>query len=50
MALAFWKLAAIVEGAYAQYVAGRLDTDYARALADDVPRLLDEAASFAFAP
>jgi aminoglycoside phosphotransferase (APT) family kinase protein len=47
MALAFWKLAAIVEGAYAQYLDGRLTTDYARRLGDDVPRLLDEAASFA---
>jgi aminoglycoside phosphotransferase (APT) family kinase protein len=47
MALAFWKLAAIVEGAYAQYLDGRLTSDYARRLGDDVPRLLDEAASFA---
>ena len=47
MALAFWKLAAIVEGAYAQYLAGRLRSDYARQLGDDVPRLLDEAASAA---
>jgi len=47
MALAFWKLAAIVEGAYAQYLDGRLTTDYARRLGDDVPRLLDEAAAFA---
>ena len=44
MALAFWKLAAIVEGAYAQYLDGRLTTDYARRLGDDVPRLLEEAA------
>jgi aminoglycoside phosphotransferase (APT) family kinase protein len=47
MALAFWKLAAIVEGAYAQHLAGELDTAYARALEQDVPRLLDEAAGFA---
>jgi hypothetical protein len=46
MALAFWKLAAIVEGAYAQYLDGRLTSDYARALGEDVPRLLDEAAGF----
>jgi aminoglycoside phosphotransferase (APT) family kinase protein len=46
MALAFWKLAAIVEGAYAQHLAGRLQSDYARRLADDVPRLLEEAAAF----
>ena len=44
MVLAFWKLAAIVEGAYAQYLDGRLTTDYARRLGDDVPRLLEEAA------
>lgn len=46
MTLAFWKLAAIVEGAYAQFLAGRLDSDYARGLADDVPLLLEEAAAF----
>jgi aminoglycoside phosphotransferase (APT) family kinase protein len=47
MALAFWKLAAIVEGAYAQYVDGRLDSRYARELEHDVPALLREAAGFA---
>lgn len=47
MALALWKLAAIVEGAYAQYLDGRLATDYARRLGDDVPRLLEEAAHHA---
>jgi aminoglycoside phosphotransferase (APT) family kinase protein len=46
MALAFYKLAAIVEGAYANYLAGRVNSDYARALADDVPLLLAEAARF----
>jgi aminoglycoside phosphotransferase (APT) family kinase protein len=50
MALAFWKLAAIVEGAYAQYLDGRLTTDYARRLGEDVPRLLDEAAAAAGLP
>jgi len=44
MAFACWKLAAIVEGAYAQHVRGELDTDYARALEHDVPALLQEAA------
>jgi aminoglycoside phosphotransferase (APT) family kinase protein len=44
MALALWRLAAIVEGAYAQYLDGRLRTEYARRLAEDVPRLLEEAA------
>lgn len=47
MALAFWKLAAIVEGAHLHYANGRLDTDYARALEYDVPALLAEARSFA---
>jgi aminoglycoside phosphotransferase (APT) family kinase protein len=47
MALAFWKLAAIIESAYAQYERGELDSDYARGLATDVPALLAEAASFA---
>lgn len=46
-ALALWKLAAIVEGAYARYLEGRLSTDYARRLGDDVPRLLEEAAAAA---
>jgi len=47
MAMAFWKLAAIVEGAYAQYTQGLLDTEYAVRLEHDVPALLDEAAGFA---
>ncbi len=42
-ALALYKLAAIVEGAYAQYRSGVLDTPYAAALEHDVPALLDEA-------
>jgi aminoglycoside phosphotransferase (APT) family kinase protein len=47
MAFAFWKLATIVEGAYAQYRAGRLDSAYARGLETEVPNLLTEAAGFA---
>jgi aminoglycoside phosphotransferase (APT) family kinase protein len=47
MALAFWKLAAIAEGAYAQHREGTLQTPYAAGLVDDVPRLLEEAAIFA---
>ncbi|MCW2994142.1 MAG: aminoglycoside phosphotransferase [Conexibacter sp.] len=47
MTLAFWKLATIVEGAYAQFLAGALTTPYARDLEHDVPRLLAEAATFA---
>lgn len=43
MALALWKLAAIVEGAYSQFVAGEVDSEYAAALEYDVPRLLAQA-------
>jgi aminoglycoside phosphotransferase (APT) family kinase protein len=46
MALALWKLAAIVEGAHLHYTAGRLDTDYARELEHGVPRLLADARAF----
>lgn len=47
MVLAFFKLAAIVEGAYARFLAGDVDSPYARALAQDVPRLLRDAAHLA---
>ncbi len=47
LAFGFWKLAAIIEGAYAQYVDGRLTSDYAAGLEHDVPALLREAAAFA---
>jgi aminoglycoside phosphotransferase (APT) family kinase protein len=47
MALAFWKLAAIVEGAHLHYTTGKLRSEYARALGDDVPRLLTQARAFA---
>ena len=43
MALALWKLAAIVEGAHLHFTTGRLQTDYARELEHDVPRLLAQA-------
>jgi len=43
MCFAFWRLAAIVEGAYGLYVAGTVDTPYARGLEYDVPALLEEA-------
>jgi aminoglycoside phosphotransferase (APT) family kinase protein len=46
MALAFWKLAAIVEGAHLHFTTGALQTDYARELEHDVPRLLAEARAF----
>jgi aminoglycoside phosphotransferase (APT) family kinase protein len=46
-AMAFYKLAMIVEGAYAQYLDGRLRPPYAAALEHDVPSLLREAAGFA---
>jgi aminoglycoside phosphotransferase (APT) family kinase protein len=47
MVLAFFKLAAIVEGAYARYLARDVDSPYARALGADVPRLLRDAAHLA---
>lgn len=49
MVLAFFKLAAIVEGAYARFLAGDVDSPYARALAQDVPALLRDAALLAAA-
>jgi aminoglycoside phosphotransferase (APT) family kinase protein len=47
MTLALWKLGAIVESAYAHHVAGRLNSEYARNLEHDVPRLFEEAADHA---
>jgi aminoglycoside phosphotransferase (APT) family kinase protein len=47
MVLAFFKLAAIVEGAYARYLCRDVDSPYARALGADVPRLLRDAAHLA---
>ncbi len=47
LCFAFWRLAAIVEGAYGLYLAGKVDTDYARGLEQDVPALLEEAAQAA---
>jgi aminoglycoside phosphotransferase (APT) family kinase protein len=44
LCFAFWRLAAIVEGAYGLYVQGKVNTDYARGLEWDVPALLHEAA------
>lgn len=43
--LAFWRLAAMVEGAYCLYRRGQVDTPYARGLEADVPALLREAAA-----
>jgi len=43
MCFAFWRLAAIVEGAYELFVAGKVDSAYARGLEYDVPALLEEA-------
>ncbi len=43
LCFAFWRLAAIVEGAYCLYRAGKVDTAYARGLEYDVPALLEEA-------
>lgn len=47
MCFAFWRLAAIVEGAYVLYREGKVDTPYARGLEYDVPALLQEAAAAA---
>ncbi|MFK8019933.1 MAG: phosphotransferase family protein [Pseudomonadales bacterium] len=44
MCFAFWRLAAIVEGAYQLYQNGTVDTEYAKGLEWDVPALLQEAA------
>jgi aminoglycoside phosphotransferase (APT) family kinase protein len=43
LCFAFWRLAAIVEGAYGLYLQGKVDTPYARGLEYDVPALLREA-------
>jgi aminoglycoside phosphotransferase (APT) family kinase protein len=43
MAFAFWRLAAIVEGAYCLYREGKVDSAYARELEYNVPALLAEA-------
>ena len=43
LAFAFWRLAAIVEGAYCLYAQGKVDSDYARDLEHNVPALLQEA-------
>ena len=43
IALAAWRLGAIVEGAYGLYVQGKVDTPYAAGLERDVPALLAEA-------
>lgn len=43
MTFAFWRLAAIVEGAYCLYAQGRVDSAYARSLEYNVPALLREA-------
>ncbi len=47
LCFAFWRLAAVVEGAYGLYLAGKVDTPYARGLEYDVPALLREAAAAA---
>ena len=43
VALAAWRLAAIVEGAYCLYQHGKVSTTYAASLERDVPALLQEA-------
>lgn len=46
-AFAFWRLAAIVEGAHVLFGRGLVDTPYARGLTQDVPALLAAAAEAA---
>jgi aminoglycoside phosphotransferase (APT) family kinase protein len=48
--LALFKLAAIIEAAWSQYLAGELRTGYAAALGHDVPALLAEACATAGLP
>jgi aminoglycoside phosphotransferase (APT) family kinase protein len=50
LCFAFWRLAAIVEGAYVLYRKGVVDDAYTRGLEHDVPRLLHEAATAAGLP
>jgi aminoglycoside phosphotransferase (APT) family kinase protein len=45
MTFALWKLAAIVEGAYTQFLQGKTTAVYARELRTDVPLLLSQAAA-----
>jgi aminoglycoside phosphotransferase (APT) family kinase protein len=47
LVFAFWRLAAIVEGAWVLRARGLVDSDYARRLEYDVPALLEEAARVA---
>jgi aminoglycoside phosphotransferase (APT) family kinase protein len=44
LCFSFWRLAAIVEGAYELYAQGKVKTPYAQGLEYDVPALLQEAA------
>jgi hypothetical protein len=43
MVLALFKLAAIVEGAYARFANGLDNDPWAKSLGEDVPRLLADA-------
>ena len=47
LCFAFWRLAAVVEGAFQLYRKGEIDSEYARGLEYDVPALLAEAAAAA---
>jgi aminoglycoside phosphotransferase (APT) family kinase protein len=47
LVLAGWKLATVMESAYANYTHGRTTSPVAKAMEHDVPRLLAEAAAFA---
>jgi aminoglycoside phosphotransferase (APT) family kinase protein len=47
MCLALWKLGAVIEGAYAHYVKGNVDSEYAKSLGTDIPQLMAEARAIA---
>jgi aminoglycoside phosphotransferase (APT) family kinase protein len=47
LVLVGWKLAAVMESAYANYTHGRTESPVAQAMEHDVPRLLAEAGAFA---
>jgi aminoglycoside phosphotransferase (APT) family kinase protein len=49
LVLVGWKLATVMESAYANYRHGRTESPVAQAMEHDVPRLLAEAAAFAAA-
>lgn len=47
MTLSLWKLGAVIEGAYAHFVKGNVDSAYAESLGRDIPQLMAEAREIA---